>query len=92
MRVAVRTPAQLFLLFESWQLMWSLTTFNISRSGVLVGFEVKDEATAQSAADLETLIQAEPEARIQIEHDRPHLFAPVVFGRLVRSARHPWGL
>ena len=91
-RIALRSPVRLFLPFESWQLMWTLRSFNISRSGALIGLEVKDDASAQCAADLEALIQAEPQARLQIEHDKQHLFAPVVWGRLTRSARQSWGL
>lgn len=78
--------------FESWQLSWTLVSFNLSMTGLLCGFNVTDESSAQAAVDLETLLQAEPVVRLQIEHNYSHLFAPVVWARIVRNIRQAWGL
>lgn len=91
-RVLLKSPVRIFMPFESWQLSWNLTSLNLSLTGILCGLNVIDEATAQVAVDLEALLQAEPVIRVQIEHELPHLFAPVVWARIVRSTRQPWGL
>lgn len=91
-RVLMKSPVRIFMPFESWQLSWTLSTFNLSLTGLLCGLNVTDDATAQIAVDLETLLQAEPVIRLQIEHDLAHLFAPVVWARVIRNTRQPWGL
>lgn len=91
-RVSIKSPVRVFMPFESWQLSWTLTSFNLSLTGLLCGLNVTDESSAQTAVDLETLLQAEPVVRLQIEHEHTHLFAPVVWARVVRNTRQPWGL
>lgn len=91
-RILLKSPARIFMPFESWQLSWNLTAINLSLTGILCGLNVSDETTAQVAMDLEALLQAEPVIRVQIEHEFVHLFAPVVWARVVRNTRQPWGL
>lgn len=91
-RMALQAPVRVFMAFESWQLSWVLRCINLSETGMLCGIDVINENTAQQAVDLETLIKAEPIIRLQIEHTRPHLFAPVLWARVVRNTRQPWGL
>lgn len=83
---------QLFLSFESWQLAWTIPSKNISDTGILCHIDVHDEVSAQTAADLETLVLAEPTVRLQIDHTLPEVFTPVVWAKLVRCTREASGL
>ena len=86
LRVAVTIP------FESWQLMWTLRSLNISNTGILCAADVTDQRTAERAMDLDTLLDAEPEVQLQIDSPSEDLFAPSVPARLVRKTKRPWGI
>jgi hypothetical protein len=86
LRVAVVIP------FESWQLMWTIRSINISNTGVLCAADVTDQASAQKATDLNTLLDAEPEVQLQIDSPTDELFAATVPARLTRKTKKPWGL
>ena len=86
LRVAVVIP------FESWQLMWTVRSINISNTGVLCAADVTDQASAQKATDLDTLLEAEPEVQLQIDSSTDELFAATVPARLTRKNKKPWGL
>ena len=86
LRVAITIP------FESWQLMWTLRTLNISNTGILCAADVVDQPTAQRTMDLDTLLDAEPEVHLQIDSPSDDLFAPSLSARLVRKTKRPWGL
>lgn len=86
LRVAITIP------FESWQLMWTLRSLNISNTGLLCVCDVTDPATAQRATDLDTLLDAEPEVQIQIDSVADDLYAPSLNARLVRKTKRQWGL
>lgn len=91
-RFPVEAVVQLFLRFEAWQIAWTVSAVNISESGFLCLFPVTDPASAERAVDLESLVGAEPQVRLQIDHSIAELFAPVVWGTLVRCTREPLGL
>ena len=91
-RFPLKAMVQVFLRFEAWQLRWTLPAVNISETGLRCFFQVNDEASARQAIDLESMVQAEPVARLQIDHDFPDLFAPVVFANLIQCVREPKGL
>lgn len=86
LRVVITIP------FESWQLMWTLRSLNISNTGILTAFDVTDQSSAQSATDLDTLLNAEPEVQIQIDSLNDDLYATSLNGRLVRKTKRQWGL
>jgi hypothetical protein len=78
--------------FESWQLMWTLRSLNISNTGILCALDVINEASAQRATDLITLLDAQPEVQIQIETPSDDIFAPILNATVVRKLKRPWGL
>ncbi len=86
LQVAITIP------FESWQLLWPLRTLNISNTGILCAISVPDQASAQRATDLDSLLDAEPEVQLQIATLGEDLFAPSVSARLVRKTKRQWGL
>jgi hypothetical protein len=86
MRVCVTIP------FESWQLLWTLRSINISNTGILTALDVINPETAQRAMDLDTLLEAEPEVLIQIDTPTEDLYAPSVTARLTRKIKKQWGL
>jgi hypothetical protein len=86
MRVSLTIP------FESWQLLWTLRSINLSNTGVLAALDVINPETAQKAMDLDTLLDAEPEVLIQIDSPTDDLYAPSLTARLTRKTKKPWGL
>lgn len=86
LRVALTIP------FESWQLLWTLPSLNISKTGILCAMKVSDQASAQRASDLDSLLDAQPEVQLQIDVLSHELFAPSVGARLVRKTKQHWGL
>jgi hypothetical protein len=86
LRVAVVIP------FESWQLMWSIRSLNISNTGILCAADVSDPQSAQMATDLHTLLEAEPDVHLQIDAAADELFAVSIPARLTRKTKKPWGL
>jgi len=91
-RHSAELRAVLTLPFESWQLMWTLKTINISATGVLCGLNVTDIDSAQRALDLNALLDAQPEVTLQIDSPTDDTFAPSLIATLVRQNKRPWGL
>lgn len=86
MRVCVTIP------FESWQLLWTLRSINISNTGVLAAFDVHNPESAQKALDMDTLLDAQPEVTIQIDATVEDFCSPFVQARMTRKLKKPWGL
>jgi hypothetical protein len=86
MRVCVTIP------FESWQLLWTLRSVNISNTGVLAAFDVHNPETGQKAMDLDTLLDAQPDVMIQIDAASDDFCAPAIQARMTRKTKKPWGL
>jgi hypothetical protein len=72
--------------------MWTLRSLNISNTGILCALDVIDEASAQRATDLITLLDAQPEVQIQIETPSDDIFAPILNATVVRKIKRQWGL
>ena len=82
----------LSLPFESWQLVWSLRSINISATGTLCGLKVFDDQTAQRAHELNALLDAEPQVHVQIDSGVDAIYAPALGAIVVRKEKRPWGL
>jgi hypothetical protein len=86
LRVCVTIP------FESWQLLWTLRSINVSNTGILAAFDVTSSETAQKALDLDTLLDAQPEVTLQIDADSDDFYVPSLGARLARKSKKQWGL
>jgi len=91
-RYPIASNVQIFLRFESWQLRWVVKSIDISSTGLRCSFPVTSEQSATQAVDLETLLHAEPTARLQIDHGISELFTPVLLAEVVRTQREQAGL
>ena len=78
--------------FESWQLLWTLTAINISSTGVVCRFDVKDAITQRKSEEFETLIEAQPSGIVQINPSNDSYFCPTLPAKVIQTTRHFGGL
>lgn len=79
---------RMFIAYEPWRLMLTMTAENISTSGVLVTLPQKSTIDQ----DAKSLIFQGEEYSLQLEHDFKHLPSPVVNATLVRTESTRQGL